>query len=72
MTNKVLVDKNGTLIEVGDRVVVPYYNHDKERIELQEGVVQEVCMIDNVIVLEDDEPIELDKYEVLVIHNENK
>lgn len=65
--NKVLVDKNGTLIEVGDRVVAPYYNHDKERIELQGGVVQEVCMIDNVIVLEDDEPIELDKYEVLVI-----
>ena len=67
MKSKVLVDKNGTLIEVGDSVVAPYYNHDNNRIELQEGVVQEVCMIDNVIVLEDDEPIELDKYEVLVI-----
>lgn len=69
---KTLTDIRGVEINIGNTVGVSYFNYDKNKPAIEVDVVEAINYTQNVIYLQDGEPIELELFDVIVLPDEYK
>lgn len=69
---KLLTDVRGVNIEINDTVCVAYTDYDKGGAGQEIAVVKGINILTNEIILDDGEPIPVDKFEVVVLPDHYK